>query len=117
LSPRREEIFSLLQEVDANCYHVNMPPVDRAILLCNILFPMFQKRLKNRYLDRERVSHLGEIHQEATHIVSDVFKLFLQLPRKIKTEVISILTSQYRLTPFDTKKLKFFKIPSDPTFF
>ena len=115
--PEGEEIFSLLGEVDANCYHVNMPPVDRAILLCNILFPMFQKRLKNRYLDRERIPHLGEIYQEATYIVGEVFKLFLQLPRKIKTEVISILTSQYRLTPFDKKKLKFFKIPNDPNFF
>ena len=115
--PEGQEIYSYLQEVDANCYHVNMPPVDRAVLLCNILFPMFQKRIQTRYLDREKHPHLGEIQDQAYDLVGEVFQSFLQIPRKIKMEVVSILTCQYRLTPLDKKKLSHLRIPSDPNFF
>ena len=115
--PEGQEIYSYLQEVDANCYHVNMPPVDRAVLLCNILFPMFQKRIQTRYLDREKHPHLGEIQDQAYDLVGEVFQSFLQIPRKIKMEVDSTLTCQYRLTPLDKKKLSHLKITSDPNFF
>ena len=115
--PEGQEIYSYLQEVDANCYHVNMPPVDRAVLLCNILFPMFQKRIQTRYLDREKHPHLGEIQDQAYDLVGEVFQSFLQIPRKIKMEAVSILTCQYRLTPLDKKKLSHLRIPSDPNFF
>ena len=115
--PEGQEIYSYLQEVDANCYHVNMPPVDRAVLLCNILFPMFQKRIQTRYLDREKHPHLGEIQDQAYDLVGEVFQSFLQIPRKIKMEVVSTLTCQYRLTPLDKKKLSHLRIPSDPNFF
>lgn len=112
-----EEIYSYLQEVDANCYHVNMPPVDRAILLCCFLYPIFQKRIQTRYIDRDKHPHLGEIQSEADDLVGDVFKVFLQIPRKLRMEVVSILTCQYRLTPIDKKKMKILRIPNDPNFF
>ena len=112
-----EEIYSYLEEVDSNCYHVNMPPVDRAILLSCLLFPMLQKRIQTRYLDREKIPHLGEIQDDAHDLVSDVFKVFLQIPRKLRMEVVSILTCQYRLTPIDKKRLKQLRIPNDPDFF
>lgn len=112
-----EEIYSYLQEVDANCYHINMPPVDRAILLCCLLYPIFQKRIQTRYIDRNRHPHLGEIQSEAYDLVGDVFKVFLQIPRKLRMEAVSILTCQYRLTPVDKKKLKILRIPNDPNFF
>jgi poly(A) polymerase len=112
-----EEIYSYLEEVDTNCYHVNMPPVDRAILLSCLLFPMLQKRIQTRYIDREKNPHLGEIQDAAHDLVSDVFKVFLQIPRKLRMEVVSVLTCQYRLTPIDKKKIKHLRIPNDPDFF
>jgi len=116
-SAEGEEIYSYLQEVDTNCYHVHMPPVDRAILLCNLLYPILEKRIKHRYLDREKTPHFGDIQNEAYDLTDDVFKIFLQLPRKLKVEVVAILTYQYRLTPLDKKKLKHLRIPNDPNFF
>ncbi len=112
-----EDIYNYLNEVDTNCYHVNMPPVDRAILLCCFVFPMFEKRIKTRYLDREKMPHLGEIQDEAHDVVHEIFKSFLQIPRKLRMEVVSILSCQYRLTPLDPKKLKNLRIPNDPNFF
>lgn len=112
-----ETIFSFLQEVDTSCYHVNMPPVDRAVLLCCIVFPLLEKRLKKKFVDRERLPHLGEIQDEAYELVSEIFKSYLQIPKKLKTEIVLILTFQYRLTPLDSKKPRQLRIPNDPSFF
>lgn len=112
-----EEIYEYLRAVDTNCYHVNMPPIDRAILVSCLLFPIFQKRMQTRYIDRNKNPHLGEIQDEAHDLVSDVFKVFLQIPRKLRMEVVSIITCQYRLTPIDPKRLKHLRIPNDPNFF
>jgi poly(A) polymerase len=67
-----EQILSFLQEVDASCFHVNMPPVDRAVLLCCIVFPLLEKRIKKKFIDREKLPHFGEIQDEA----HDLDKLF-----------------------------------------
>lgn len=115
--PEGQDIYGYLQEVDANCYHVNMPPVDRAVLLCSILFPMLQKRIQTRYVERGKNPHLGEIQDVAYDMIGEVFHSFLQLPRKIKMEAVSVLTFQYRLTPLEKRKAGPLRIPNDPNFF
>ncbi len=112
-----EQIFSLLQEVDTSVYHVNMPPIDRAVLMCCVVFPLLEKRVKKKFLDREKLPHMGEIQDVAYEVVSEIFKSYLQIPRKLKTDLVLILTFQYRLTPLDQKKPRSLRVPNDPSFF
>ncbi len=110
-----EEIYAYLQEVDNYVHELpGTPP--RSVLLTCLLFPIFQKRLQTRYLSRERIPHLGEIQNEAFDQVNELFHVFFHVPRRLKLELVSILTSQYRLTPLEKKKLRFLRIPSDPSF-
>src|SRR5262249_12920913 len=60
--------------------------------------------------------HLGEISQEAFEQINEIFHPFFSLSRRIKGSMISILTSQYRLTPIEKKKARRIRLPNDPEF-
>lgn len=110
------EIFSFLEEVDTTFHEPPLPTLERPILLCCLLFPLFEKHLKEHYTDRGRFPHLGEIQNEAHILVDSVFRPFFHLPRRLKVGVVSILTTQFRLTPLEKKRPHRIRIPQDPEF-
>lgn len=116
LEDNQEEIYGYLKEVDSHFSDPEQAPLDRSILLSCIAFPILQKRIKNLYIDRDKSIHLGEIQAEAYHLLDEIFKLFFHVPRRLRVMVISILTSQYRLTPIEKRKTKRLRIPNDPSF-
>ena len=111
--PEGSEIFSYLQEVDSRTLQ---EPLDRSILLSCLIFPLLQSHLKTRFLDRGKVPHLGEIQQETHMTISDLFQPFFLIPRKLKMKITSLITSQYRMTPFEPRHAKKPRIPRDPEF-
>lgn len=115
-SPESEEVFSYLKEIDTTFHDTSRTPLSRPVLLACIVFPLMEKRIKTRFVDRERTPHLGEISMEAIDQIDEIFLPFFQLSRRIKGSLISILTSQYRLTPLEKKKAARIRIPHDPDF-
>ncbi len=115
-SSEGEEVYPYLQEIDTTFHAPPNQLLDRAILLSCLVFPLLEKRFQVRYVDRERVPHLGEIYQEVHQQIDEVFHPFLHIPRRIRGTLASILTSQYRLTPLDKKKNRKIRIPNDPEF-
>jgi len=111
-----EDIYQYLQEVDTTFHQPHQPLLDRTILLACLTFPSFEKRLKTRFLDRDKLPHLGEIQNEAFILLDELFPPLCRLPRRLKYGLASILVSQYRLTPFEKKKQHRFRIPTDPDF-
>lgn len=109
-----QEVYAYLNEVDTD--EAEKFQLSRPVLLCCLLYSLFAKHIKDRYLSRERVPHLGEIQNEAHNLIDEVFKPFFLLPRRIKGSMASILTSQYRLTPVEKKRMKRLRVPSDPDF-
>lgn len=109
-------IFDYLNEIDGCLKDAEHPPLDRAVLLASLLFPFLEKHIKVHFLEREKLPHLGEIHQEVCQIIDQVFKPFFLLSRKIRAFLISILTYQFKLTPLDKKKSFRIRIPHDPDF-
>jgi hypothetical protein len=65
---------------------------------------------------KDRSLHLGQVQEEAYSMVDQIFKPFFCISKKIKSEMISILTSQYRLTPLEKKTMKRIRIPQAPDF-
>ena len=57
------------------------------------------------------VPHLGKIQAESFTLIKDVFDVFFRLPKRYKVQTASILTSQYRITPFLQKKNTYIRIP------
>ena len=115
-SPEGDSVFAYLKEIDTSFHSELNPPLDRAILLSSLVFPLLEKRIQIRYTDREKKPHLGEIFDEVHDQINAVFHPFFHIPRRIRGSLASILTTQYRLTPLETKKNRRPRIPNDPEF-
>ncbi len=111
-----EEVFSYLKEIDTTFHDPTRAPLSRPVLLSCLVYPLMEKRIKTHFIDRERTPHLGEISLEAIAQIDEVFLPFFHLSRRIKGSLISILTSQYRLTPLEKKKNARIRVPNDPDF-
>lgn len=115
-TPDGAEVYSFLEEVDTTFHEPPLPILDRTILLCSLLFPLLQKHIQQQFVERERHPHLGEIQNASHDLVDDVFRPFFHIPRRLRMGVVSILTSQYRLTPLEKKRGHRIRIPQDPDF-
>ena len=112
-TPEGGDVFSYLQEVDTRTKKTSL---DRGLLLSCLVFPYLQKDLQVRFVDRGRIPHLGEIQQETHDVISTLFQPFFLIPRKLRMKITSILTSQFRMTPYEKRAGKRPRIPRDPDF-
>lgn len=112
-TPEGGDVFSYLQEVDTKTKKISL---DRGLLVSCLVFPFLQKWLQTRYIDRGRIPHLGEIQNETHDVISTLFHPFFLIPRKLRMKIISILTSQFRMTPYEKRAGKRPRIPRDPEF-
>lgn len=115
-SSESEEIFAFLKEVDTTFHDPTRSLLPRPVLLSCLVYPLMEKRIETRYTAREKVPHLGEISKEAHEQINEIFLPFFHLSRRMKGSLISILTSQYRLTPIEKRKARRIHIPNDPEF-
>lgn len=114
--PEGQEIYSYLQEIDTTFHEPGKPLLERPILLASLLYPILQKRIQDRYIDRSKTPHLGEIQNESHQLIHEVFHPFFLLPRKLRITTAAILTAQYRITPIEKRRSHRLRIPNDPDF-
>jgi poly(A) polymerase len=110
-----QEVYSYLNEVDRTILETK-EPLPRPVLLSCLLFPLFQKHIQFHFTEKNRIPHLGEIQNEANSLIDEIFRPFFLLPKRMRGAIISILSTQYRLTPLDKRRGRKIKIPSDPDF-
>lgn len=115
-SPHAEDVFGFLREVDRTFLEKDGRALDRAVCLASLVFPFFARRMQTRFFDRERLPHLGEIQEEAGHLIHEVFHSFLRPSRRMCSILLSVLTAQYRLTPLEKRRRRKLRIPRDPEF-
>jgi poly(A) polymerase len=111
--PEGEDILDLLYEADLR---IKDGLIDRSVLLACLAFPFLQKQLKIHFLDRNKIPHLGEIHEEIHDAISTVFKPFFLVPRKLRMRMTSIMITQFRMTPLHPQTSRRCRIPKDPDF-
>jgi poly(A) polymerase len=110
------KILLFLHELDLKINRENSYFLDRSVPLSCLVFPLFQHHIHVRYLNREKIPHLGEVHRESLLITDEAFGPFFLIPRRARIMVSTILTAQYRLTPPDRKRGLKPRIPNDPDF-
>ncbi len=115
-TPEGSDIYAYLQETDTAIQENHFKIIERPILMCCLVYPILAKRIQTQFIDRERIPHLGEISQESYKLITEVFHPFFQIPRRMRMSMVSIITSQYRLTPVEKKRLSRIRIPQDPEF-
>jgi poly(A) polymerase len=112
----QKNAYDLLEIVDSFNKKNHPKTLERSILICSLLFNILEDLLKSKYIEKNLFLHLGIIAFEAKKLIDDVFRPFFLLSKKIKAQIISILTNQFRIIPLvKTKKIKI-KIPKDPFF-
>jgi poly(A) polymerase len=109
------DIYHYLNQADLTILENPDLKLDRSVLLACLVFPLFHKHMFQIY-DVNRPPHLGLIFQEADRIVQCIFWPFLQLPRRLRVGLGTLLTSQYRITPFGKTKKQKIRTPRVPEF-
>lgn len=89
--------------------------MDRSLLLAALIFPLFHEGLRERNKREEKPLHLGLIAEIAHRMIDHVFHPFFVIPRRMRGIMSLVMTSQFRLVPFDGK-LRRPKAPRDPFF-
>jgi poly(A) polymerase len=108
-----ELTLKFLGEVDAEIQKGEGPLPDRTILASALVFPLFERYLRERVKMEERPLHLGQIGTSAFHVIDCVFSPFFKIPRRLRAVMAFILTSQYRFIPLDGKEIRNPRLPND----
>jgi len=113
---KAQEVYGFLEEIDIIRHEPPAIALDRSVLLAALIFPLLHEHLTTHLHKKERSLHLGQVQTEAYFILDQVFKPFFLLSKKIKAQAVSILTSQYRLTPLEKKAPRRIRIPQTAEF-
>lgn len=108
--------YDLVSSVDLFIKKNHPKILERSILISSLVFFILEKTLKENYIDKNIFLHLGMIANEAKKIIEKVFFPFFHISKKIKHEMIAILTNQFRILPLVEINNMKIKIPRDPFF-
>ncbi len=98
-------IFHYLTCADKLYHHKEKNTLDRAVLSSCLIFPLLEQELKHQFLDKDKVPHIGEITIVASTLIKEyLIQAFSHFPRRITSMMVSIMVSQYRMTPFSGKR-------------
>lgn len=109
-------IFSLLSEIDDEVKKNAAGTLDRSLLLSALIFPLFDEYIKTKTASHAKAPHLGQIAESAHHVIDCLFNPFFTIPRRIRSIVAFLITTQYRFIPLDGRQIRRAKAPSDPFF-
>ncbi len=105
--------LKFLGQIDAEIQKGEGYSPDRAILSAALVFPLFDRYLRERVKTEERPIHLGQIGTAAFHVIDCIFSPFFKIPRRLRAVMAFILTSQYRFIPLDGKEVRHPRLPND----
>lgn len=108
--------FKLLEEIDSEIKGKSTPPIDRALLCSALIFPLVDEYLRETAKKEDRPLHLGQIHSSVLHAIDCIFSFFFVLPRRMRSVIAFILSTQYRFIPLDGKVTKKPRAPHDSLF-
>ena len=109
-------LFALLGEIDDEVVKHAPATFDRSLMLSALIFPLFDEYMKTRIASHARIPHLGQIAEAAGHVIDCIFTPFFTLPRRMRSIVAFLMTTQYRFIPLDGKQPRKAKAPNDPFF-
>ncbi len=114
--PNAEKAYAFLKQIDSRYQNDPDYMLPRSMLFAAILFPSFEERLEKLFLLHSKTPHLGDIQLMTSDFTHEVFSSFFKVPRRLRYEINLLLTTQYRLTPFEEKTRRRKRIPNQAEF-
>lgn len=100
-----EDVYRLLSTADEINSANSKKPIDRAILLSCLLYPILEREIQMVFLNEGRLPHHGEVLMVTSSLIKGlIISSFAHFPKKLSSEAGFILSTQYRLTPPGGKK-------------
>ena len=106
----------LLSAVDDEVKKNPPVPLDRSLVLSALIFPLFSQNIQQQQKTQDRPLHLGQIAETAHRTIDLIFSPFFSIPRKMRSIMGFIMTSQYRFILIDGKPVRRPRAPRDPFF-
>lgn len=98
-------VFRYLASADQLHQHKGKNLLERSVLTSCLLFPILEKEIQRQYVSKKQTPHIGEITLLASSLIKEYFvHPFSHFPRRISSVMISIVVTQYRLTPLSGKR-------------
>lgn len=104
----REEVYNYLCMADQRILsRGDRRPLDRAVLVSCLFFPLVEQEIHKLTAQLERAPHLGEIHASIQTLLHDnLVQGFLHFSHRLRATTAYILETQYRLTPISNRKVR-----------
>lgn len=100
-----EDVLRLLTAVDQINSTNQKKPLDRAILISCLLYPILEREIETVYLKKNDAPNFGEVLMVTSSLIKGlVISSFAHFPKRLSSEAGFILSSQYKLTPINGKK-------------
>lgn len=101
-----DEIYRYLECADKINQSKNQKsPLDRAVLIACLLFPILEKEIETQYTNKDLVPTYNDIMLLTSSIVQAVLTAsFSHFPKRISSSAAFITATQYRLTPISGKR-------------
>ncbi|MCF7851662.1 MAG: polynucleotide adenylyltransferase PcnB [Simkaniaceae bacterium] len=109
-------IYRYLDEIDSMIKSHPQIKIDRSILIACLIFPLVDSHIKTQLMEKPKPPHSGQIQTVAKSLIDTCFHPFFQLSRKIKGEVLYLISLQYRLVPLKSDAKIHYRIPGSPSF-
>jgi poly(A) polymerase len=98
-------IFQFLASADRLRRHKDKNVLDRSVFLSCLIFPILQLELHRKFNKTKQYPHLGEITLITSALIKETFiQSFVHFPRRLASLILSILVTQYRLTPLSGRR-------------
>lgn len=112
-----DDVYNLLSASDKINLENEKKPMDRAILLSCLLYPILEREIEQIFLKEGKTPHFGEVLMVTSSIIKGfVISSFAHFPKRLSSEAASILSTQYRLTPPNEKKHVRARVPHNKEF-
>jgi poly(A) polymerase len=112
-----EDTYKLLNTADEINSTNEKKPIDRAILLSCLLYPILEREIEMVFLKKDKIPHYGEILMVTTSLIKGlVISSFAHFPKRLSSEAGFILSTQYRLTPPSGKRIQRTRISHNKEF-
>lgn len=104
-SAHGEDVRKLLKAADqVNQSREPQSPLDRAVLLSCITYPVMMREIEMQHVKKDKFPHMGEIAAMSHGLMQAIStSSFSHFPRRLSASIAFVLTSQYRLTPLQHK--------------
>ena len=104
-TPDGKMIFHYLSCADQLHQHLGKNTLDRSILCACLIFPLLEHELKEQYLSKNQIPHIGDITLIASTLIKELLvHAFPHFPRRVSSIMVSILVTQYRITPLSGRR-------------